>query len=66
MPFHSSNPPERLNCPIRGKIISSMICHTCPNHIKVMFKSELSPELQCSRWNWGDLEKDCEFDRDTL
>ena len=43
--------PE-IDCPVRKVRISSLVCHTCNNHIDVLFKSECPPELQCSMRQW--------------
>ena len=41
--------PE-IECPVRWTRISSLECQSCPNRIRVMFRSEFPPELQCSAW----------------
>ena len=45
------NVPE-IDCPVRKARVSSMECHCCDNHIRVLFKSEAPPELQCSLRQW--------------
>lgn len=59
MPVPNTGAPYFIRCPIRRKSVSSLVCHTCTNHIRVQFKSELSPELQCSKWDWG-MQSDLE------
>ena len=62
MTFPAPNSPADLRCPVRKKVISSMVCHTCANHIKVLYKSENPPELQCSCWDWSvdEVERETE------
>ncbi len=55
-----SNRLEQIECPVRNKVISSMTCHTCPNHIRVLYKSEMPAELQCSRWTWSNRDETAE------
>jgi hypothetical protein len=64
MAYSFSNSPHHLRCPIRKKLISSMVCHTCANHIKVQYKSENPPELQCARYEWDLDEIDEELESD--
>src|SRR5690242_15980198 len=52
MTFSSTNVPP-IRCPVRRKVVSSLLCHSCENHVKVQFRSEGGPELQCTRWDWG-------------
>lgn len=49
----SANIPAPIRCPVRRKVISSLLCHTCENHVKVLYRGEGGPELQCTRWEWG-------------
>ncbi len=44
---------DTIRCPMRNQVISSEVCHTCSNHIRVLFRSETPPELQCTRWSWS-------------
>lgn len=59
MPVPNPGTPYFIRCPVRNKSVSSLVCHTCTNHIRVLFKSELSPELQCSKWEWG-MPSECD------
>ena len=43
---------SEIDCPTRRKTVSTLVCHTCPNHIKVLFRGEAPPELQCAKWEW--------------
>jgi hypothetical protein len=53
MTIPTFHPPEQIHCPIRKKEICSEVCHSCANHIKVIYKSENPPEFQCSCWDWS-------------
>ncbi len=44
--------PSPIDCPVRKRTVSSLLCHTCGNHIRVLYRAEGPPELQCSKWNW--------------
>ena len=57
------NAPALIQCPKRGKWISCMVCHFCENHIKVLYMSEVQPELQCAQWDWSLSDEDFTADR---
>jgi len=52
MPKNDSDGPGRIQCPVRKRVLSSLMCHDCPNHIRVLFRSEIPLELQCAKWDW--------------
>lgn len=39
-----------IECPIRRGVISALECHTCPNCMRVLYRSEFPPEHQCMVW----------------
>lgn len=39
-----------IECPIRRAVVPTLECHSCPNGIRVLFRSEYPPELQCAVW----------------
>jgi hypothetical protein len=48
-----SNVPALIECPMRGRVVSSTLCDFCDNRIRVLFRSEVPPELRCGRWDWA-------------
>ena len=40
-----------------------MVCHFCENHIRVLYMSEVQPELQCAQWDWSLSDEDFSIDR---
>jgi len=47
--------PAEILCPRRHQHISSLVCHECGNHLPVQRRSEMSPELQCSCYDFSPL-----------
>jgi hypothetical protein len=57
VPIRSGQVPE-IECPVRTKRISSLECHVCPNCIRVLYRGESPPEMQCSLWTWHSIDID--------
>lgn len=48
---------EEIECPVRGTAVPVLTCHSCPNCLRVLFRSEYPPEVQCMAWRrWLDPE----------